>query len=254
MLALLLIGALADTPYQARLLTRDEIAETPVHQLSVSQLELERDRVEEPRVVWPGNLLLGYGIFGSIVGLGFGAVALGLFVEDRTSYLAGLATLLALSIGSPYALLGIGGGVLTGLLHARRDRYAARHSDVLKRLDAIRYGTARAPIPWSAELADEIIRLADERPGLALPLIIAGLGGGLMGGGGAVVGMLRQNPRASTTDLGVAIGATCVGVLLFGVGLYRAIRVTQERNDIDARIAELKALPPPEGADDYWHF
>ncbi len=255
---LVVLGAVADAPFQARLLTRDEIAVTPIGELSVPQLELERVRVEDQHPLAPDYAMLGVGIAGSVAGLATGLWSIELFAQANGGLAAIGATLVAIlgiCLGATSAGLGISGGLLAYGMAARRDRFAERHDAIVKRLEAIRTGGAAAPLPESSAAAAELIAISDARPGYAAPVLLLAAGAGSLAGGIGLWSGIKDPARANLTDVALAVAFTCLGVAFGGFGAYFTVANTQERAAIDDRIAELKALPPPPlPVDDYWHF
>ena len=250
-----------DAPRSARLaIPDDEVAEAPVDRLTLPQLFGEQHRLinDAPGLGGPIALLSvgGAGIFV------FGGLTW--FLVDATVRSRGSLIVLFTALGAIItgvvtivALVGaIIGTVALIRANSRRDEYAARHSEVVERINAIQSGQATEPLPASgratttAQLAlDRDLReLEESKPGLGLPigLMSGGAGGALY----ALSPFLLGNGTFGLTTSSIAVYAV-VGVLAAGAivtGTILLVKRIQDRSAITAQIEARKrgtlALPP----------
>jgi len=249
-LALVLVAA-DDVPRSGPPLTLEQVETAPVEQLSEHQLDIELQRVAEPRRTWPAVVLLVCSavMWASALGTAGGVAALKGDDGFGSAYLLFIAGQLAFQ----GLILGQIGGSLLPVLIAKRDRETERRNAVVQRLEEIRLGIEtprRRP-----EVVAELAALEEMRPGVALPISML-VAGSVVGAVAAPVWINWGNTRSlNVTDLAIALALSCTSVVLGGLGAYFTISYSHERSAIDARIEELQALPPlPEAVHFYWHF
>ena len=255
---------LEPTPRRARivfaaLMTSEQIADSPVERLSLSQLRIEEHRlVDPPTIVLPVVLMCvgGTGLVGG------GLSAYYLFSQIPNSGIGGIFLAIFGIFAAAIAIVG-GVGLVAGiiLLPQRLDARAAyleRSVAVRARISAIEAGSVTAPpepdAPYggpAGQLQTDLNRLEEQRPGLGLPI-------GLMAGGGGLglyatyywLGGASGGSTNNSTLTAVGVGGIVAGLAMIGLGIYFLIDRLNTRSELDAKIRELRdgeapGLGPP---------
>jgi hypothetical protein len=235
-------GSIVDAPRSARLISvADEDEETaPASQLSLPQLYREQSRLDDvPGLVGPA-VMLALGASGAAL---FGGVTFWIMSGNEWGKL--IAAFLTGAVAVNALAVAIVGAALVGVRVRQRELMRERQQSIRERLAAITEGKAAEPTsngePTSRqqlELQLELIRLAEQRPGLGTPITLGVLG---------VVGMYIGFSSAGTSAIGLPVGL--VGAGLFLTGAVLLVLNLKERASIDERV---KALQAPETSSEDW--
>ncbi|MFT3836939.1 MAG: hypothetical protein QM723_08075 [Myxococcaceae bacterium] len=244
------------SPHQARILqvealTPEQIGDAPVGLLNLSQLRLEDRRLADPpSMVTPivlasvggvalvGGSLATYFLINSISGAGLGGIILAIFAI----YTGAIAV-----VGAAGLIVGL--VMLPGRIDTRA-RYAERQKEVHERIALIQSGQVQEPYSpntTAENLQTELYALDQEKPGFALPITLGAVGLGV----GAYSGFFwsSSSPSSSSGNTAVLIGITGIvsGLIMVGIATWVLIDRVNTRNNIDARIDELRSGGTPQG-------